>query len=58
MQGILFFLPQNIDCGYSLEPISGSNVYPQYMFLSKNKKKNINIFSAENVQFLKLKNLC
>ena len=44
---------QNIDCGYSLEPPSiidcgyslapprrgGSNVYPQSMFLSWNKKK-------------------
>ena len=53
------FLPQNIDCGYSLEPPrrGGSNVYPQSMFLSKNKK-NINIFQLKNVQFLKLKNLC
>ena len=25
---------QNIDCGYSLE-------YPQYMFLSRNKKNNV-----------------
>ena len=32
---------QNIDCGYSLEPPrrGGSNEYPQYMFLSRNKKK-------------------
>ena len=31
---------QNIDCGYSLEPPrrGGSNVYPQSMFLSTNKK--------------------
>ena len=31
---------QNIDCGYSLEQPrrGGSNVYPQYMFLSRNKK--------------------
>ena len=31
---------QNIDCGHSLEPPrrGGSNEYPQYMFLSKNKK--------------------
>ena len=30
---------QNIDCGYSLEPPQrgGSNEYPQYMFLSRNK---------------------
>ena len=31
---------QNIDCGYSLEPPrrGDSNVYPQSMFLSRNKK--------------------
>ena len=35
---------QNIDCGYSLEPPrrGGSNVYPQSMFLSRNKKNNVN----------------
>ena len=34
---------QNIDCGYSLEPPrgGGSNKYPQSMFLSRNKKKNV-----------------
>ena len=34
---------QNIDCGYSLEPPrrGGSNEYPQSMFLSRNKKKNV-----------------
>ena len=34
---------QNIDCGYSLEPLrrSGSNEYPQSMFLSRNKKNNV-----------------
>ena len=34
---------QNIDCGYSLEPPQrgGSNVYPQSMFLSRNKKNNV-----------------
>ena len=33
---------QNIDCGYSLEPPrqGGSNEYPQFMFLSRNKKNN------------------
>ena len=33
---------QNIDCGYLLEPPrrSGSNEYPQSMFLSRNKKIN------------------
>ena len=35
---------QNIDCGYSLEPPrrGGSNEYQQYMFLSRNKKNNVN----------------
>ena len=34
---------QNIDCGYSLEPPQqeSSNVYPQSMFLSRNKKNNV-----------------
>ena len=34
---------QNIDCGYSLEPPrrGGSNEYPQFMFLGRNKKNNI-----------------
>ena len=34
---------QNIDCGYSLEPPrrGGSNVYPQSMFFSRNKKNNL-----------------
>ena len=33
---------QHIDCGYSLEPPrwGGSNVYPQSMSSSKNKKNN------------------
>ena len=32
---------QNIDCGYSLEPLrrGGSNEYPQSMFLSRNKSR-------------------
>ena len=35
---------QNIDCGYSLEPPrqGGFNEYPQTMFLSRNKKNNVN----------------
>ena len=35
---------QNIDCGYLLEPPQwgGSNRYPQSMFLSRNKKNNVN----------------
>ena len=34
---------QNIDCGYSLEPLRrcGSNEYAQSMFLSRNKKNNV-----------------
>ena len=34
---------RNIDCGYVLEPPrrDGSNAYPQSMFLSKNKKNNV-----------------
>ena len=42
---LIFFLisVQNINCGYSLEPprLSGSNEYPQSMFLSRNKKNNV-----------------
>ena len=50
----IFFLVllQNIDCGYSLEPPQRG--VPTIYVLSKNKK-NIELFSAENVQFLKLK---
>ena len=35
---------QNIDCGHSLEPPyrGGSNEYPQSMFVSRNKKNNVN----------------
>ena len=37
---IFLSFAQNIDCGYLLEPPrrGGSNVYPQSMFWSKNKK--------------------
>ena len=40
---IFYISAQNIDCGYSLEPPrrGGSNEYPQSMFLSRNKKKNV-----------------
>ena len=36
---------QNIDCGYLLEPPrrGGSNEYPQSMFLSRNKKNNVDL---------------
>ena len=38
---IFLIFAQSIDCGYTLEPPcrGGSNVYPQSMFWSKNKKK-------------------
>ena len=37
---IFLIFAQNIDCGYTLEPPQrgGSNVYPQSMFWSTNKK--------------------
>ena len=40
---ILHISAQNIHCGYSLElpRRSGSNVYPQSMFLNRNKKNNV-----------------
>ena len=40
---IFHFSAQNIDCGYSLEPPrrGGSYEYPQFMFLSRNKKNNV-----------------
>ena len=44
-KNLIFFhiSAQNIDCGYSLEPPrrGGSNVYPQSMFLIRNKKNNV-----------------
>ena len=40
---IFHISPQNIDCGYSLEPPrrGGSNEYSQSMLLSRNKKNNV-----------------
>ena len=40
---IFFFSAQNIDCGYLIEPPrrGSSNEYPQFMFLSRNKKNNV-----------------
>ena len=40
---IFLIFAQNMDCGYTLEPPQrgGSNEYPQSMFWSKNKKKNV-----------------
>ena len=40
---IFHIFAQNIDCRYSLEPPrrGGSNEYPQYMFLSRNKNNNV-----------------
>ena len=41
--GSFYISAQNIDCGYSLEPPQrgGSNEYPQFMFLSRNKKIDV-----------------
>ena len=41
IQCIFHISAQNIDCGYSLEPPwrGGSGVYPQSMFLIRNKNK-------------------
>ena len=43
ISAIFHISAQNIDCGYSLEPPrrGGSNEYPQYMFLNRNKKNNV-----------------
>ena len=40
---IFFMCAPNIDYGYSSEPPcrGGSNEYPQYMLLSRNKKNNV-----------------
>ena len=40
---IFFIFLLKTDCGYSLEPHrrGGSNEYPQFMFLSRNKKNNV-----------------
>ena len=40
---IIHISAQNIDWGYSLQPLrqGGSNEYPQSMFLSRNKKNNV-----------------
>ena len=48
---IFFLFLLKTDCGYTLEPPrrSGSNEYPQSMFLSKNKK---NRFTPYIPQFL------
>ena len=45
-KNLIFFTSisaQYINCGHSLEPPrrGGSNKYPQYMFLSRNKKNNV-----------------
>ena len=41
--GSFYISAQNIDCGYLLEPPrrGGSNEYPQFMFLSRNKKIDV-----------------
>ena len=40
---------QNIDCGYSFEPLplGGSTEYPQSMLLSRNKKNNIYLYKPQ-----------
>ena len=40
---IFYISAKSIYCGYSLEPPrqGGSNEYPQYIFLSRNKKNNV-----------------
>ena len=40
---------QNIDCGHLLEPPrwGGSNMYPQSIFLSRNKKNNVYPYEPE-----------
>ena len=55
----VFFLIQNIDCGYSLESPRrvGSNVYPHSYVLSKNIE-NIKKNSTEYFQFLQLRKMC
>ena len=47
------FLLENIDCGYTLEPPrrGGSNVYPQSMFPSKNKKGEAVLTCTHNLCF-------
>ena len=46
---IFHISPQNIDCGYPLEPPrrGGSNAYPQSMFLSRNKKNSVYLCKAQ-----------
>ena len=43
-----YFLLQNIDCGYSLEP-------PRCFYVLSKNKKNINIFSMKFFNFIQLK---
>ena len=47
---IFLIFAQNIDCGYTLEPLrrGGSNEYPQSMFWRKNKK---NRYTPANPSF-------
>ena len=51
---ILHISNQNIDCGYSLEPPpqGGSNDYPQSMFLNRNKKNNVIMYTPVNPSFI------
>ena len=46
---IFHISPQNIDCGYSLEPPrrGGSNEYPSIYVLGRNKKNNVYPFKPQ-----------
>ena len=46
ISGILHISAQKTECGYSLEPPrrGGANVYPQSMFLSRNKTNNVYLY--------------
>ena len=49
----LYISAQNIDCGYWLElpHWGGTNEYPQSMFLSRNKKSNVVMYTIVNPSF-------
>ena len=51
---MFLIFPQNIDCGYTLEPPrqGSSDEYPQSLFWNKNKK---NKYTSANPSFLYIK---